>query len=84
MAEINPRLRAVLDLSVPEVREYSGRHEYDGKVQDLSPDGVRAGLGRAGGRRRGDGSADREPATSMTRRIWRSSSGGCEVSLRRA
>ncbi len=27
-----------------EMREYSGRHEYDGKVQDLSPDGVRAGL----------------------------------------
>jgi hypothetical protein len=31
---------------VAEVREYSGRHEYDGKVQDLSPAGVRAGLGR--------------------------------------
>ena len=45
MAEINPRLRAILDMSVPEVREYSGRHEYDGKVQDLSPEGVRAGLG---------------------------------------
>jgi hypothetical protein len=29
---------------VPEVREYAGRHEYDGKVQDLSPDGVRSGL----------------------------------------
>jgi hypothetical protein len=39
-----PRLRAVCDLSVAEVREYSGRHEYDGKLQDLSPDGVRRGL----------------------------------------
>ncbi len=46
MAEINPRLRAVLDMCVSEVREYSGRHEYDGKIQDLSPDGVRAGLNR--------------------------------------
>jgi hypothetical protein len=44
MAEIDPRLRAIFDMSVAEVREYSGRHEYDGKVQDLSPDGVRAGL----------------------------------------
>jgi hypothetical protein len=44
MADINSRLRAVFDMSVPEVREYSGRHEYDGKIQDLSPDGVGAGL----------------------------------------
>jgi Bacterial protein of unknown function (DUF885) len=42
--DLSPRLRAVCDLSVAEVREYSGRHEYDGKPQDLSPDGVRAGL----------------------------------------
>lgn len=46
MADINPRLRAVFDMSVPDVREYSGRHEYDGKIQDLSPDGVRGGLDR--------------------------------------
>ncbi len=46
MAEIFPRLRAVLDMSVPEVREYSGRHEYDGKLQDLSPSGVQAALSR--------------------------------------
>ncbi len=61
MAEINPRLRAIWDMSVPEVREYSGRHEYDGKIQDLSPDGVRAGLGRLAGAMAqgpgGDGSA---------------------------
>jgi Bacterial protein of unknown function (DUF885) len=46
MPDISPRLRAVCDLSVSEMREYAGRHEYDGKVQDLSPDGVRAGLTR--------------------------------------
>ncbi len=46
MAEINPRLRAVLDMSVAEAREYAGRHEYDGKIQDLSPTGVQAGLGQ--------------------------------------
>jgi hypothetical protein len=46
MADFNPRLRAVCDLSVDEVREYSGRHEYDGKVQDLSPTGVSSGLTR--------------------------------------
>ncbi|AXI79542.1 DUF885 family protein [Peterkaempfera bronchialis] len=38
------RLRAVCDLMVPTVRETAGLHEYDGRVQDLSPDGVRAGL----------------------------------------
>jgi hypothetical protein len=46
MAEINPRLRAVLDLNVPEAREYAGRHEYDGKIQDLSPAGVLDSLQR--------------------------------------
>lgn len=45
---MHPRLRAVCDLTVPEVREYAGLHEYDGKVQDLSPSGVRAGLARLG------------------------------------
>jgi hypothetical protein len=44
--ELTPRLRAVCDLHVAEMREYSGRHEYDGKIQDLSPAGVRAGLAR--------------------------------------
>src|SRR5580658_5276301 len=46
MDELTPRLRAVCDLQVAEVREYSGRHEYDGQVQDLSPGGVRGGLAR--------------------------------------
>jgi hypothetical protein len=56
--DLSPRLRAVCDLSVAEVRE-GGRHEYDGKLQDLSPGGVRAGLARlaaarADGERVGD------------------------------
>src|SRR4051812_13604643 len=45
---MNPRLRAVCDLSLPEVREFAGLHEYDGKVQDLSPAGVRSALDRVG------------------------------------
>jgi hypothetical protein len=44
--DLSPRVRAVCDLEVSEVREYAGRHEYDGKPQDLSPGGVRAGLAR--------------------------------------
>ncbi len=46
MAELHPRLRAVCDLSVARMREHSGRHEYDGKLQDLSRAGVRAGLAK--------------------------------------
>jgi hypothetical protein len=46
---MNQRLRAICDLSVSSVREYVGRHEYDGRVEDLSPEGVRAGLARVGG-----------------------------------
>jgi hypothetical protein len=42
------RLRALLDLGVAEAREGSGRHEYDGQVQDLSPAGVAAALRRLG------------------------------------
>ncbi len=44
MADTNARLRAVWNMSVAESREYCGRHEYDGQIQDLSPDGVLAGL----------------------------------------
>jgi hypothetical protein len=44
--DLSPRVRAVCDLDVAEARESSGRHEYDGKPQDLSPAGVRAGLAR--------------------------------------
>jgi len=46
MDDLPPLVRAACDLDAAEVREYSGRHEYDGKIQDLSPDGVRAGLGQ--------------------------------------
>jgi hypothetical protein len=42
--ELSPRVRALCDLDVAGARESSGRHEYDGVVQDLSPGGVRAGL----------------------------------------
>jgi len=34
---------------VAEVREGAGLHEYDGKLQDLSPEGVRTDLARLGG-----------------------------------
>src|SRR5579859_3992808 len=47
--DLSPRLRAICDLSVAEVREYCGRHEYDGQIQDLSPDGVATGLARLTG-----------------------------------
>jgi Bacterial protein of unknown function (DUF885) len=59
MDDLPPRVRAVCDLDVAEAREYSGRHEYDGRIQDLSPGGVRDGLARlaaaaASGDRRDD------------------------------
>src|SRR6266702_475617 len=62
MADIHPRLRAVWDLSVAEVREYCGRHEYDGTIQDLSPDGVRAGLRELAAARPGEPA---EPAEAL-------------------
>jgi hypothetical protein len=46
MDDLTPRLRAVCDLHVADVRENSGRHEYDGKVQDLSRAGVQDGLAK--------------------------------------
>ena len=46
---MNQRLRAICDLSTSAVREYVGRHEYDGRIEDLSPEGVRAALSRIGG-----------------------------------
>jgi hypothetical protein len=45
--DLSPRVRAVCDLDVSEAREFAGRHEYDGKPQDLSPAGFRAGLEEA-------------------------------------
>src|SRR6185312_1983186 len=49
VAGMEPRLRAVCDLGVAEAREGAGRHEYDGRLQDLSPGGVRRGLAALGG-----------------------------------
>jgi Bacterial protein of unknown function (DUF885) len=46
---MNQRLRAICDLSTSAVREYVGRHEYDGRIEDLSPEGVRTALARVGG-----------------------------------
>lgn len=42
------RLRAIYDLDFSGARESTGRHEYDGRVQDMSPSGVAAGLIRLG------------------------------------
>jgi hypothetical protein len=69
MDELDARLRAVCDLTVSDAREFSGRHEYDGVIQDLSPDGVRSGLaalaaasnGHAGGAGGGGGGALADP-----------------------
>ncbi|HSZ43648.1 MAG TPA: DUF885 family protein [Trebonia sp.] len=46
MADLNARVRAICDMNVGEAREYSGRHEYDGVPQDLSPAAISAGLAR--------------------------------------
>ncbi|GAA2643843.1 DUF885 domain-containing protein [Nonomuraea recticatena] len=48
MTDLDARLRAVLDLNQADARESGGRHEYDGTVQDLSPEGVAAALARVG------------------------------------
>jgi len=46
---MNPRIRAVTDLSIPIARESAGLHEwYDGVPGDLSKDGVAAALARLG------------------------------------
>ncbi|PZG21959.1 hypothetical protein C1I98_36840, partial [Spongiactinospora gelatinilytica] len=46
--DVDGRLRAVCDLAMADVRESAGRHEYDGRIQDLSPEGVRAGVAALG------------------------------------
>jgi hypothetical protein len=51
---MNKRLQAICDLAVAAMREYVGLHAYDGRVQDLSKEGVRAGLDRLGGEPLGD------------------------------
>ncbi|HZA83311.1 MAG TPA: DUF885 domain-containing protein, partial [Actinomycetes bacterium] len=57
---MNQRLRALCDLAASSVREYVGRHEYDGRIEDLSPEGVRAGLARLGGPQ-GPGAPEPDP-----------------------
>ncbi|WP_159942979.1 DUF885 family protein [Nocardiopsis sp. FR6] len=47
--DLPPRIRALADLMPGNMREGSGMHEYDGRVADMSPDGVRAALSRLGG-----------------------------------
>ncbi|WP_188190999.1 DUF885 family protein [Nonomuraea sp. SYSU D8015] len=68
MTELDPRLRAVADLIVAEAREGGGRHEYDGRIQDLSPDGVRAGLARLG-----EGAAPEDPHDAEHLRVFEQS-----------
>ena len=55
---VDERLRAVCDLMMPQAREMAGLHEYDGKVQDLSPSGVQAALARLEHARRTAGRLD--------------------------
>ncbi|MFG1923559.1 DUF885 family protein [Cryptosporangium sp. NPDC048952] len=45
---MDARLRALADLDVAGTREGSGRHEYDGIAQDLSPGAIAAALSRVG------------------------------------
>jgi hypothetical protein len=58
MTNLNARVRAVCDLNVALAREESGRHEYDGVPQDLSPAGVAAGLARLESARQSAGALD--------------------------
>jgi Bacterial protein of unknown function (DUF885) len=49
LTELPARVRAVAQARLAFSREYSGLHEFDGQIQDLSPDGVRKSLGLLGG-----------------------------------
>jgi hypothetical protein len=46
---MDDRLRNLCDLSVAELREGAGLHDYDGLIQDLSPAGVKSALARVSG-----------------------------------
>jgi hypothetical protein len=59
---LEPRLRAMCDLRIADVREAAGRHEYDGVVQDLSPSGVQAGLATLAATERDAGPGGAPPA----------------------
>jgi Bacterial protein of unknown function (DUF885) len=47
--ELPARVRAVAEARLAFSREYSGLHEFDGQIQDLSPEGVRKSLALLGG-----------------------------------
>lgn len=44
VTELPARLRAVAAARLAFSRKYSGPHEFDGQIQDLSPNGVRKSL----------------------------------------
>jgi hypothetical protein len=46
---IPSRLETLTPLLLPRLRDSAGRHELDGEVPDLSPDGVRRAVARLGG-----------------------------------
>ncbi|MEU6716325.1 DUF885 family protein [Nonomuraea sp. NPDC046802] len=68
MTDLDARLRAITDLTVAEAREAAGRHEYDGRIQDLSPEGVRTGLARLG-----EGPAPADPHDAEHLRVFEES-----------
>lgn len=47
--DLPPRLRRLAGLMPGHMREGSGMHEYDGRIADMSPEGVREALSRLGG-----------------------------------
>jgi hypothetical protein len=49
VTELPARVQAVAASRLAFSREYSGLHEFDGQIQDLSPDGVRRSLSTLGG-----------------------------------
>jgi Bacterial protein of unknown function (DUF885) len=69
MDELAARVRAICDLNVAEVREYAGRHEYDGVPQDLTAAGVAAGLARLAQARQ-DGEAQADPHDELHLRAF--------------
>ena len=49
VADLPARVRAVTEARLAFSREYSGMHDFDGQIQDLSPDGVQRSLSQLGG-----------------------------------
>jgi hypothetical protein len=63
---VSRRVKAVWDTDIPEIREFTGVHEYDGLVMDLSPSGVRATLDRLGPRTPDERLTDRHDESHIT------------------